>query len=60
MVRGRREGEASKLDELRRRCRTMVGELPADVRLIEGPTPYPVSISEKLDRLARRLSGSEK
>ncbi|MCL4814631.1 MAG: nicotinate phosphoribosyltransferase [Vicinamibacteraceae bacterium] len=54
MREGRRVLPPEPLDELRRRHRTLIDELPRDVRMLEPRRDYPVSRSAALDRLAAR------
>jgi nicotinate phosphoribosyltransferase len=58
MVNGRREEPSEPLDRARSRCLEAVARLPAAVRRLQDPAPYPVHTSDALasiiDRLARR------
>jgi nicotinate phosphoribosyltransferase len=60
MIDGRRERPSPPLDELRRRCRQVLDEVPAPVRRLSDPDRYPVRFSEALqatvDRTARGVS----
>ena len=48
---GRRTKASPSLTDLRAHCLERVGALPEEVRRLDDPAPYPVRISERLQRL---------
>jgi nicotinate phosphoribosyltransferase len=58
MIHGRRELPHQRTDELRARCRAAVARLPASVRRLRDPAPYPVRFSDALQTTTDRVSRS--
>ena len=56
MSNGRREHPCPPLDEIRRRCRQALDEVPAPVRRLSDPVRYPVRFSEALQAMVDRTS----
>ncbi|CAL1239809.1 nicotinate phosphoribosyltransferase [Candidatus Methylocalor cossyra] len=55
MRHGRRLEPPEPLESLRRRARDQLARLPAPLRAIDRPAPYPVTVSDGLKDLAARL-----
>jgi nicotinate phosphoribosyltransferase len=58
MADGRRERALQPVEELRAHCRTAIAGLPASVRRLREPLPYPVRFSNVLQALTERTSQS--
>jgi len=56
MTRGRRTEATLPLADLRRRCRRLVGELPASLRRIDGASAYQVAISDRLGEVTKKIA----
>lgn len=53
MRRGARVAPSTPLDQVQRRCKARVAQLPAALRALESGPPYTVRVSSALDQLAR-------
>jgi nicotinate phosphoribosyltransferase len=56
MTRGRREQPPRSMQELQTRCRAAIAALPASVRQLDAPIPYPVRVGAELRALMERLA----
>ena len=55
---GRRTDPSMPLADIRKRCRERLTELPDEVRRLQDPAPYPVRVSERLQRVTDELMAS--
>lgn len=54
-MRGGRRVRAESLDEIRQRCTVQLAALPEELRALDDPVPYPVTLSPALAALRERM-----